>query len=576
MSFAQSTLGYLLSALQKRLQAYWNSLPDNFLVYLLAPIYSMFSLNLVLAIMAWWTLSVLCLCWIQGHASDDTCICNNLGLRKRKRLNFKKIVKKGPLFANPPRRLATPPKDTMDTPSNDVSDNTSAPVQFGLQTPSWNTYSSGINGSFTHRFASDSSTTRLDSSFVANASLGLSDIQSYFVSPSSGLGLDSASCVIPSATSPWTLRQSSTAKSFQACYSSIATPSKQSDLGHQVEVSLQLTPRIPDGTLEAPGANRLETKLDIPERISSRENHAEMFIQADDDLTEDPLIQEPSPIIAVQTTISASPQTVSVSRLMAQEGDCSQIMDESLGSFMVPPTPTPCSTSSRQSNSCLDSDPIKLVQASRATTPVPEDIRITITSPRQDERQSETNSEPMGPAMDHLPEEHLLSANAAAMPNPMLTPGRGRGPSFIPLPPTPIDNVLRPVTFRQALTECTNILPQKPKEKHWRKKKSKGQAQAQLQAQPMAKPLPHVQLPVKRERTHTAEKPNWAVASAPATGASDVSLFKRLKIEPPAIAEPSVKRVRIGLYAGEPLINRIHGEPSSVRLPPQPQPQEGP
>ena len=58
MPFSHSTIGYVVADLQKRIHAYYNTLPDNYWVYLLSPIYSLFSLKALVVVTIWMTLSV--------------------------------------------------------------------------------------------------------------------------------------------------------------------------------------------------------------------------------------------------------------------------------------------------------------------------------------------------------------------------------------------------------------------------------------------------------------------------------------------------------------------------------------
>lgn len=61
MPFSHSTLGYLTSGVQRRLQTYWNNLPDDLAyswLYLFTPVYDYLTVEVVVALMIWFALSV--------------------------------------------------------------------------------------------------------------------------------------------------------------------------------------------------------------------------------------------------------------------------------------------------------------------------------------------------------------------------------------------------------------------------------------------------------------------------------------------------------------------------------------
>lgn len=58
MPFSYSALGYMVADLQKRIHAYFNTLPDNYWVYLISPIYSIFFVKVLIVVAIWVTLSV--------------------------------------------------------------------------------------------------------------------------------------------------------------------------------------------------------------------------------------------------------------------------------------------------------------------------------------------------------------------------------------------------------------------------------------------------------------------------------------------------------------------------------------
>ena len=58
MPFSHSAAGYLVADLQKRIHVLSDKLPDNYWVYLLSPIYSLFSFKTLVTVTIWMTLSV--------------------------------------------------------------------------------------------------------------------------------------------------------------------------------------------------------------------------------------------------------------------------------------------------------------------------------------------------------------------------------------------------------------------------------------------------------------------------------------------------------------------------------------
>ena len=177
-------------------------------------------------------------------------------------------------------------------------------------------------------------------------------------------------------------------------------------------------------------------------------------------------------------------------------------MNESLlglESIVVPPTPTPGPSS--------DATPPTLganVERSEQSTPEPGQVCISVVPSDREDAPPETMTSP-APSKSTRDEETvmeqdqllLLSPNSASAPNPVLivTPGRGRAPSFIALPDPPIALDATAPSRRRVVMPVEEAAS---KEKHWRKKPKQGKV-SQERPNPQA-------------LTHTAERPNWALA----------------------------------------------------------------
>ncbi|KAF7792536.1 hypothetical protein EIP86_003577 [Pleurotus ostreatoroseus] len=490
MPFSHSAIGYLVADLQKRVHAALDKLPENYWVYLLSPIYSLFSFKTLVVVTIWMTLS----CKERPTAG----MCHNIPFA----LYELNTVPQ----ANPPRRFSSMPPEsssTFKTPTRLRSF-----TQSGSWQSSWNSYTSGLSGGFSRNIASSSKATLGDTSYVANASMrsveGLFD------------GNPSSSCILTLA-SPCRMRVSSTTRSFRDDHLG-ATP-----------VASQFV--VPEQKVEAPSGSQIVCN-------TCTASSSDDFTIAASDVPARPLLADTSIIeptasssdqsvaellaIPVQSETAEAPETLSVSRIIT-EADRSQLLDESLDDLVVPPTPTPCSSSVRQSASLVLSGSPALVllgppaQSAATPAPTPDEIQITVTAPENEETPPAKHGS-VRPAI-RIARDQLLSANAAAPPS-IITPGRGRGPSFIPLLPTPTVDVKRKAPLADS-TNTSNIAaaqtqtdapPKVQKEKHWRKKKRVS----------AAKPAPTAANPP----VHSEDKPNWAAAPG---SASEVPLIQRIQ-----------------------------------------------